>query len=241
MTQTELSSQAQAEIGQARTLDELEAIRLKYLGRKGEITRQLMGLRDLDPSERKSVGAALNQAKGAIGEALEARKRTLQDAALDAALAAQAVDVTLPGRAEFAGLGPPDDVDLDPQAPGERLDAGTGAPAGLEHRCCDVGVTGPVQFEMLCDPEVESVARRRPATARMPPACCGQPGCGHLDAHATRTKSAIGAKRGSVSTTARSRFLPRLTRLKSDGKRVLFRLVMLMARVHSCLYCVLLS
>ncbi len=103
MTQTELSSQAQAEIGQARTLDELEAIRLKYLGRKGEITRQLMGLRDLDPSERKSVGAALNQAKGAIGEALEARKRTLQDAALDAALAAQAVDVTLPGRAEFAG------------------------------------------------------------------------------------------------------------------------------------------
>lgn len=98
MTRTALD-----EIQAANNLDELESVRLKYLGRKGLITQQMMGLRDLAPEERKAAGAELNRGKGEIAQALEKRKSTLENAALDAALAAEAIDVTLPGRSAHPG------------------------------------------------------------------------------------------------------------------------------------------
>ena len=91
------------EVSSSKDLDTLEAVRLKYLGRKGLITQQMMALRDLPPEERKAAGQSLNQAKTAISDALDARKQSLQELAMDAALQAQAVDVTLPGRDGFRG------------------------------------------------------------------------------------------------------------------------------------------
>ncbi len=93
-----MTNTALEEISAAQTPDELELVRLKYLGRKGLITQQMMSLRDLAPEERKATGAALNRSKGEIAKALEARKGVLETAALNSALAAEAIDVTLPGR-----------------------------------------------------------------------------------------------------------------------------------------------
>ena len=64
----------------------------------GSITAQLKSLGALPADQRKAAGEAINRARDAIGEALAARKTELEDAALDARLATETIDVTLPGR-----------------------------------------------------------------------------------------------------------------------------------------------
>lgn len=98
-----MNEQALAEVEAANSPDELEAVRLKYLGRKGVITQQMMTLRDLPADQRKAAGAELNRSKGTISKSLESRKSTLEAAALNEALAAEAIDVTLPGRRQSRG------------------------------------------------------------------------------------------------------------------------------------------
>jgi len=87
----------------AADLDALEAARVKALGRKGAITAEMKGLRDLAPEARQGAGQALNALKGEIAAAIEARRATLSEAALEARLAAERVDVTLPVRPEPQG------------------------------------------------------------------------------------------------------------------------------------------
>ncbi|QIL20216.1 phenylalanine--tRNA ligase subunit alpha [Thermomonas sp. HDW16] len=93
-----LSTQALADIAAAATPDALEALRVGLLGKSGSITAQLKALGALPGDQRKAAGEAINRARDAIGEALSARKTALDDAALDARLAGEAIDVTLPGR-----------------------------------------------------------------------------------------------------------------------------------------------
>lgn len=90
-------------IQQAESLETLEELRLEYLGRKGLITQQMMGLKDLPAEQRKDRGRELNQVKQALQQALESRKQTLETAALEAGLQREAVDVSLPGRQRFQG------------------------------------------------------------------------------------------------------------------------------------------
>ena len=96
-----------AEAGQAVTgsdsLESLDAVRVHYLGKKRVITDQLKQLGKLPPEARKSAGQAINQAKQTVQQAIEARKQTLSEAALNARLAAESVDVTLPGRGQHSG------------------------------------------------------------------------------------------------------------------------------------------
>ena len=98
-----LSSQALADIAAASTPDALEQLRVALLGKSGSITAQLKSLGTLPGDQRKAAGEAINRARDAIGEALAARKTVLEDAALDAKLAGETVDVTLPGRNGFRG------------------------------------------------------------------------------------------------------------------------------------------
>ena len=100
---TSLVERAQAEIGRSDDLAALDAVRVAYLGKKGELTEQLKGLGKLSAEERPKAGAAINQAKQAVQAALEARKEALEDAALAEQLKAEAVDVTLPGRGQSGG------------------------------------------------------------------------------------------------------------------------------------------
>ena len=93
-----LSTQALADIAAATAPDALEALRVGLLGKSGSITTQLKALGALPGDQRKAAGEAINRARDAISEALSARKTALDDAALDARLAGETIDVTLPGR-----------------------------------------------------------------------------------------------------------------------------------------------
>lgn len=100
---TSLVERAQAEIERSDDLAALDAVRVAYLGKKGELTEQLKGLGKLSAEERPQAGAAINAAKQTVQASLEARKDALEDAALAEQLKAEAVDVTLPGRGQSGG------------------------------------------------------------------------------------------------------------------------------------------
>jgi phenylalanyl-tRNA synthetase alpha chain len=87
----------------AETPDALEQIRVEALGKKGEVSLLMKSLAGLDPEARREAGQNLNAVKDAVGAAIEARKGLLSEAALDARLADQRVDVTLPPRPESEG------------------------------------------------------------------------------------------------------------------------------------------
>jgi phenylalanyl-tRNA synthetase alpha chain len=93
-----LSNRAHVDIAAADSPDALEALRVSLLGKHGLITAQLKSLGALPPGQRKVAGEAINRARDAIGAALSARKVELEDAALDARVASETIDVTLPGR-----------------------------------------------------------------------------------------------------------------------------------------------
>ncbi len=95
---SELVTQAESEIAAASDLVALDAVRVKYLGKKGELTARLKGLSGLSPEERPAAGQEINIAKKAVQEALNTRRDGLQRDALAEKLKADAVDVSLPGR-----------------------------------------------------------------------------------------------------------------------------------------------
>ncbi len=92
----ELVEAGRREAREAADPEALEALRVKYLGRKGVLTSVLRGLKDLDPEARRRVGATANQAKGSLETALAEALTALKEAAARAG--APAIDVTLPGR-----------------------------------------------------------------------------------------------------------------------------------------------
>ena len=92
-----LTQQALADIASAQTPDAIESLRVALLGKNGSVTAQLKQLGALPPEQRKTAGEAINQARDALTTALHERKSVLEDAALDARLAAESIDVTLPG------------------------------------------------------------------------------------------------------------------------------------------------
>jgi len=82
---------------------ELEAVRIAALGKKGEISLALRGLGAMSPEERQTAGPALNALRDAVSEALGQARARLADAALDARIATEWRDVTLPGRPAAQG------------------------------------------------------------------------------------------------------------------------------------------
>ena len=93
----QLQARGTAAIAAARGTAELEEARIAYLGRKAELQNLLRGVAQLPPEERGAVGRAANEARKALEAAVEARRAQLERAELDARLAGDAVDVTLPG------------------------------------------------------------------------------------------------------------------------------------------------
>ena len=99
----ELQADALAAVGAAATERDLEALRVLHLGRRGRITQRLKGLGSLPPAERPAAGARINAAKSTLIAAIDARAAQLAQGQLAESLAAEAVDVTLPGRRQSAG------------------------------------------------------------------------------------------------------------------------------------------
>ena len=81
----------------------LEDVRVRYLGKRGEVTALLKSLGRMDAAERPAAGARINAAKGAILSAIEERRQAFEREQLRRELAEQAVDVTLPGRSRPGG------------------------------------------------------------------------------------------------------------------------------------------
>src|ERR1700719_1233367 len=98
-----LQSDLLAEITAASDEAALEAIRVAALGKKGSVSELLKTLGGMSPEERKVSGPAFNALRDAVTEALAARKTHLGDAALDARLATETIDVSLPPRSEPSG------------------------------------------------------------------------------------------------------------------------------------------
>ena len=102
-----IKAEAVVAIEAASDIAALEELRVSYLGKKGALTGLLKNLGQLSAEERPKAGAEINAVKEQLNEQLNARKASLQGAALAAQLAEEAIDVTLPGRrAETGSLHP---------------------------------------------------------------------------------------------------------------------------------------
>ena len=93
-----LREAAAAEIAAAESVEALEAIRVRYLGRKGSLNAVLRGLGQLAPEERPAMGALANTVKDDLSSTLDAKASALAEAGLARALDEERIDVTLPGR-----------------------------------------------------------------------------------------------------------------------------------------------
>lgn len=98
-----LKQEALAAIAQANGLQELGALRVHFLGKKGTLTEQLKTLGGLSAAERPAAGAAINLAKQDVLQALNDRREALEEAEANRQLADERIDVTLPGRHQSSG------------------------------------------------------------------------------------------------------------------------------------------
>ena len=129
-----IRSEAESAIASAASTAELEELRVRFLGRKAELTQTLRGIGQLPPEQRGPVGKQANAVRVAIESALEARTAELEAAELEAKLAADRIDVTLPG---------------DPPAPAGRLHLITQTRREIEDVFLGLG------FSIAEGPEVE--------------------------------------------------------------------------------------
>lgn len=98
-----LVSEAEKAVDQAVDVASLDQVRVEYLGKKGLLTGLLKGLGKLSPEERPAAGARINEVKQQVQEQINLRRDNMENAAVEARLASEAVDVTLPGRGEDTG------------------------------------------------------------------------------------------------------------------------------------------
>jgi phenylalanyl-tRNA synthetase alpha chain len=99
----DIQHRASNDVAACENLQQLDDLRVAYLGKKGEITTQLKTLGSMDHEQRKTYGAALNQLRNAIATTLSERKSALEGEALEARLVEEKVDISLPGRGEARG------------------------------------------------------------------------------------------------------------------------------------------
>lgn len=99
----ELRIQAQNEIDNAQNVKDLEQIRVKFLGKKGEVTSFLKNMKDLSPEERPLMGKIANEVREAIEASLEISFETLKNKELIEKLSAESIDVTLPPTGQERG------------------------------------------------------------------------------------------------------------------------------------------
>lgn len=103
MKETLLKIKEEALTALAQTGEDLEALRIRYLGKKGELTAVLRGMGKLSAEERPAIGQLANEVREAIESAITARAQAEKSAALERRLKSERVDVTVPGTAPAVG------------------------------------------------------------------------------------------------------------------------------------------
>lgn len=92
-----LADKATQEMKSVSTVEELETLRVSYLGKKGELTQVLKGMKDLSADERPVIGQLANQVRDDLTNQMSMTRETIQKQALNKRLAEETLDVTLPG------------------------------------------------------------------------------------------------------------------------------------------------
>lgn len=94
----ELRERAAKKISEARSLDNLNDIRVSFLGKKGELKDILRSMKDVSPEDRPKVGKMVNEVRDAIEEKISEARKEMEEKALEARLSAEKIDVTLPAK-----------------------------------------------------------------------------------------------------------------------------------------------
>jgi len=100
---SQLLTEASKAIATCDDLKQLDSVRVAFLGKKGSLTQLLQGLGKLPAEKRREAGQEINSVKQHVQDLVEKRKHNLQQQALNASLAADTIDVTLPGRGTVSG------------------------------------------------------------------------------------------------------------------------------------------
>ena len=98
-----LTANAVAAVNNASSLQELDSVRVDYLGKKGQLTALLKGLGGLSAEERPAAGARINEAKQAVQEQINRHREQLEQAQIADRLSAERIDISLPGRRQSLG------------------------------------------------------------------------------------------------------------------------------------------
>ena len=98
-----IKQEALAALKSAREAADLESLRVKYLGKKGELTAVLKQMGKLSAEERPVIGQLANDVRERLTNEIDAQKKKIEEAMLEARLEAEAVDVTIPGKAAPMG------------------------------------------------------------------------------------------------------------------------------------------
>ncbi len=99
----EIEGKIKSLINNAASIEKLEEIRIGILGKKGELTNLLKGLKDIDPKDRPAMGALVNSTKAELEELLNVKRKELKRKELDKRLSAEKIDITLPARKQPKG------------------------------------------------------------------------------------------------------------------------------------------
>ena len=94
---------AKAELSEAQQLEAVESVRLRFLGKRGELSKLLGALGKAAPEERKKLGEVLHAARSTLEAELDSSRTRIENALLDAELRGPRIDVTLPGRSTMVG------------------------------------------------------------------------------------------------------------------------------------------
>ncbi len=108
-----IKEEAMKQIESSEALDKLNEIRVAYLGKKGELTSVLKGMKNVAPEDRPKVGQMVNEAREMIEAKLEETRQALARKARDAQMKAEVIDVTLPARKANVGHRHPNTIALE--------------------------------------------------------------------------------------------------------------------------------
>ena len=100
---SDLSKQALKDIRNSSTLEELDSVRVQYLGKKGSVSSQLKKLSKVDPDDRPRVGKEVNKLKKLVENEIANKKNTLNDKKIKSNIEDSTLDVTMPGRTTIIG------------------------------------------------------------------------------------------------------------------------------------------
>ena len=109
----EIRKAAAAAIEKAEKMDNLNDVKVTYLGKKGELSRLLKGMKNVAPEDRPKVGQMVNEARSVIEEKMKEKMDGIQKAILEEKMKKEVIDVTLPGRKMELGHRHPNQIALE--------------------------------------------------------------------------------------------------------------------------------